>query len=260
MDDPGAQEAFNTGGVSGLSDYVNKKLNDWKTTPVKIAVAGSSGAGKSSFINTIRHVEKGDENYAEVGVKETTMERKCYEFPDNPLIQLWDLPGAGTERFNAEVYAKDMKFDTYDAFVILSQTRFTEIDKMISDEAKKRSKPFFFTRTKMDDVLRSEKRENRKSGTEFDPEATAKEIRDNCQETLGVSVDIFFIANLFQADLEDEIRDTNIVSFLSEGNDRLRKEILEKLSDIQKTALRKYDLNIRVGTCKQRKGLMVIKC
>ena len=41
-------------GVSDIKDFVLKILDRWRDVEVKFAVAGASGAGKSSFINAIR--------------------------------------------------------------------------------------------------------------------------------------------------------------------------------------------------------------
>ena len=131
-----AEQAYKEGGAHGLKTFVEKKLNAWRETTVRIAIVGQSGAGKSSFINTIRCVEKKDRLFAKVGVVETTKDPRPYPFPDNSLITLWDLPGAGTSNFKAVEYAEEMKFSTFDAFVILSSERFTEIDKMIADDQK----------------------------------------------------------------------------------------------------------------------------
>ena len=70
-------------------------------------VTGSSGCGKSSFINRVRGLTPKDEfvldesgkevpnpEYAAVGVTETTMAPHEFPFPGNDKITIWDLPGA----------------------------------------------------------------------------------------------------------------------------------------------------------------------
>merc|ERR1712037_876612 len=144
-----ASDAFRKGGAAGLLKLANEKLDEWKKTEVKIAVVGQSGAGKSSFINTIREIEDSeDELYAGTDVIECTRKPSEFAFPKNDLIKLWDLPGAGTGEFKADEYAKEMKFDEYNAFILLSSERFTEIDNMIAKEIEGMNKPFFFARTK----------------------------------------------------------------------------------------------------------------
>jgi len=48
---------------------------------VNIAIAGQAGVGKSSYINAIRKVKKGDPGYAGTGVVQTTMNPTMYKFP-----------------------------------------------------------------------------------------------------------------------------------------------------------------------------------
>ena len=113
------------------------------------------GSGKSTFINKFRGLTArdkfktnsvGKKLYAPVGLKETTFEIHQYEFEENPLIQLYDLPGAGTENFPIETYSEKIQMDQYDAFVLLTKDRFLENDKKISEEIMKRGKPYFFAR------------------------------------------------------------------------------------------------------------------
>jgi len=149
-------------------------------------------------------------------------------FPSNHLIQLWDLPGAGTEDFKAAEYTKKMEFNKFDAFVLLSSERFTEIDKMIANEIQMLGKPYFFARTKMDDAMRNQKRTLKRK---FDPKKEADKIRADCQKHLRVSssTKIFLIANLPDDDLRKD--------FPQNDNDLLKIEIINKLPDIQKHSL-----------------------
>lgn len=41
-------------GVSNIDEFFKNKLEGWRDVEVNIAISGSSGAGKSSFINAIR--------------------------------------------------------------------------------------------------------------------------------------------------------------------------------------------------------------
>ena len=234
--DPEAEQAFMDGGAQGLKAFVEKKLNEWKTTPVNIAVVGQSGAGKSSFINTIRCIEDAmDPSFAKVGVKQCTMEKMSFEFPDNPLIKLWDLPGAGTSDFKAAEYAKQMEFSTYDAFVILSCDRFTEIDKMVADEVQKIKKPFFFARTKLDHVMKDQRRTLKE---QFNASSTSDEIREDCRKQLGLgeTQKIFLIANVSQSELEEDFPEEKFPGIQFDNMD-LKVEITQSLPEIQKTAL-----------------------
>ena len=228
-----AKKAFEDGGADKLTAYAKKKLDEWKTTPVQIAVVGQSGSGKSSFINTIRDMEDDEDPlFAEVDEEECTRDPKSYALPDNDLIKLWDLPGAGTSNVKAAEYAEQMEFSKYDAFVLLSCDRFTEIDKMIAEEIKQIKKPFFFARTKMDNVMRDRKRRLK---LKFDHSTASQQIKGKCLEHLGKDSQdkIFLIANLPQPNLKKEFPDIHF------GNEDLTAKITQSLPEIQKTALGK---------------------
>ena len=230
-----AEEAFKKGGSTGLTEFVTKKLNEWREVHVNIAVVGESGAGKSAFINTIRGIQKGEKGFAKVGVTEYTQTPKSYPFPENALINLWDLPGAGTDKFKADEYTTKMKFSTYDAFIILSSERFTEIDTMLVKEIQKLNKPFFFARTKMDNAMRDEKRNNKKS---FKASSTSQQIRADCEEQLGEDHKerIFLIANLLDDDLKEEFTEEKYPDIKFENED-LTKAIAAALPKLQRQAL-----------------------
>ena len=48
------QRLIDESGVAKIGEFVRKKLEQWKSVKVNIAVTGDSGAGKSSFTNAIR--------------------------------------------------------------------------------------------------------------------------------------------------------------------------------------------------------------
>ena len=49
-----AQGFVDKNGLSNIEEFFEKKLEGWRDVEVNIAITGSSGAGKSSFINAIR--------------------------------------------------------------------------------------------------------------------------------------------------------------------------------------------------------------
>ena len=48
------QREIEKSGVATIDGFVRKRLEQWKSVKVNIAVTGDSGAGKSSFTNAIR--------------------------------------------------------------------------------------------------------------------------------------------------------------------------------------------------------------
>jgi len=135
-------------GMDSLQTYMEKKLNEWKDVKVRMAITGQSGAGKSSFINKLRDVRPGQSGAAPVGVTETTRKPTVYLHPVNQNIELWDLPGVGTPNFPQSSYLKDVGFETFDCFIILSESRFTENDKWLASSVLNGGKRFYFVRTK----------------------------------------------------------------------------------------------------------------
>ncbi|KAL6470814.1 hypothetical protein MHYP_G00219330 [Metynnis hypsauchen] len=146
---------------------------------LSIAVTGESGVGKSTFINAFRNLDDEDEGAAKTGVNESTTEPAAYTHPTMPNVKLWDLPGVGTPQFQANTYAKEMKIDRFDFFLIISSGRFTENDLMLAKEIQKRKKQFYFIRSRIDfDIL------NEQSKRSFNRETTLSEIRRYCGENL----------------------------------------------------------------------------
>ncbi|XP_031417466.1 interferon-inducible GTPase 5-like [Clupea harengus] len=145
---------------------------------LNIAVTGETGAGKSSFINAIRGLQDTAEGAAPTGVTETTMEPTMYPHPNMPNVNLWDLPGIGSPTFKAETYMKEVKYQNYDFFIIVSASRFKQNDITLAKEIKKNKKNFYFVRTKTDlDVTQEVKKGVRE-------EQTLQKIRNNCLENL----------------------------------------------------------------------------
>lgn len=125
----------------------------WLSTKdcINVAVTGNAGVGKSSFINTVRGLRPRDPGAADVSPNETTMEPKWYEFPDlSVATRLWDLPGAGTQRFPRETYIQSMGLRYFDIVIIVTATRYTETEVMIAEELRSFSVPHFMVRNKVD--------------------------------------------------------------------------------------------------------------
>ncbi|KAL1276960.1 hypothetical protein QQF64_023633 [Cirrhinus molitorella] len=134
-----------------------------------------------------------------------------YEHPEMPNVKIWDLPGIGSPNFKAKKYLKDVEFNTYDFFIILSSERFMEHDIMLAKEIRKQKKSFYFVRSKIDNDITSQKR---KKG--FDEQKILSIIREDCKKNLKELGDpnIFLISSFdleeydfesLQNTLEDEL-------------------------------------------------------
>jgi len=179
--DPAVVEAVKASGESTLEKATAKAKETFDqllNVSLNVAVTGKTGSGKSSFVNALRGVSEEDDGAAPTGVTETTMKATMYEHP-MPNVKIWDLPGIGTPNFKADRYLKDVKFDTYDFFIILSSERFMQNDIMLAKEIRKRKKSFYFVRSKIDNDIRAEEK---KKG--FDEQKVLAIIREDCQKNL----------------------------------------------------------------------------
>ena len=168
------------GNISEKINELTKLVEKWKDEKLNIAVVGSSGVGKSTFVNTMRGLKRGDPHYARTGVTETTKEIASYPDPKNPNLLYWDLPGCGTPRFPREQYLEKVNFHQYDFFLIITSTRFTEDDLWLSKQIEKDGKSFYFVRNKIGIDLQNEKDEE----PETEESAILDKIRRYCLENL----------------------------------------------------------------------------
>jgi predicted GTPase len=151
--------------------------------PYHIAILGRSGVGKSSFCNAIRDRCCEQIDAAPVGVIETTLVPTCYTLMDNVFI--WDVPGVSTPNISKDDYCDLINITRYDMFLILSRSRFTEIDLWLSDMVQNRfSKPRFFLRTGIDEELRNYRRDN---PANFHAKHVLDMIRENSLKNLQLN-------------------------------------------------------------------------
>ncbi|XP_030641238.1 interferon-inducible GTPase 5-like [Chanos chanos] len=195
--DPDITAAIQSSGeltLEGAAAKAKEEYDKLMHVTLDIAVTGESGAGKSSFVNAIRGLsDDDDDGAAPTGVTETTKEPTMYLHPTMPNIRVWDLPGIGTQNFKAKQYIKDVNFNTYDFFIIISSERFKENDIMLAKEIKKNKKKFYFVRSKIDNDICTEMR---KAG--FNEQNVLLKIREDCKKNLVDFKDckVFLISSL----------------------------------------------------------------
>lgn len=190
-------------GLIGVKDMMMKKVNSWKKVKLSIAVIGGSGSGKSAYINAIRDLTADDEESADTGATETTNELKSYIHPQHPNLEFWDLPGVGTPSFPRETYLKQVNFQIYDFFFILSAARFTENDFWLAKSIQQSGRKFFFIRTKIDVAIQGEKLSKPKS---FDERDVLQKIRSDCRKNLencGLRNPTVFLLSSFEKEIWD---------------------------------------------------------
>ena len=133
-----------------LEDYPEpsflKEKGDGK---INVALAGKSGKGKSTLINTIRGLKPNDPNAAKVGAVETTTDPAPYSFPGSEDILLWDLPGSETPNYPLDTYVSRLGLRYFDAVIIVSAGPLHEGDLRLMNEVKKHGVPFYFVRNQV---------------------------------------------------------------------------------------------------------------
>lgn len=155
MDLSGALQRLGEEDPNAAVAKAKEQLESLDSVTLNIAVTGETGAGKSAFINAFRGLGDDDDNSAPTGITETTTQITMYTHPMKSNIQLWDLPGIGMPKFKANKFLKEVQFETYDLFIIISSERFKENDVFLAKEIQKKKKSFYFVRTKIDNDIRS---------------------------------------------------------------------------------------------------------
>jgi len=138
--------------IENLLEEMKTKALELENAKVKIAISGQSGSGKSSIINSII-----GNKVAKVGSVETTIEIESY---NHQGLEFFDLPGCGTKSFPVATYINDCKLLTYDAFIIVTSNRFYENDEWLIREMVNAGRDVYVVRTKMDEAVTNEKRDN----------------------------------------------------------------------------------------------------
>lgn len=158
---------MNTDNIETLINEAKKQQDAFDKAEVKCGIIGMSGSGKSSIINAIA-----GEKIAPVGSTEQTMEAQSFHHAG---IEFVDLPGCGTERWPQETYISDLRLDSYDCFIIVTNNRLYESDLFLYKEMSAvRKKPCFVVRNKIDIAIHDEKYDNDLSEGE-----TLDKIRNN---------------------------------------------------------------------------------
>ncbi|XP_048010041.1 interferon-inducible GTPase 5-like [Megalobrama amblycephala] len=179
MDFSGALQRLGESDPNAAVAKAKEQLENLDSVTLNIAVTGETGAGKSAFINAFRGLGDDDDSSAPTGLTETTKQITMYTHPTKSNVRLWDLPGTGMPNFKANKFLKEVKFETYDLFVIISSERFKENDVFLAKEIQKKKKMFYFVRTKIDNDIRSvAQRRN------FNEQQTLCTIREDCNRNL----------------------------------------------------------------------------
>lgn len=170
---------MNSDSLETLINEAKKKQEEYNKVEVKCGIIGMSGSGKSSLINSIA-----GEKIAPVGSTEQTMEAQSFHHSG---IEFVDLPGCGTERWPQSTYIRDLRLESYDCFIIVTNNRLYEPDLFLYKEMSTvRNKPCFIVRNKIDIAIQDENHDNNLS-----EEETLIKIRNNIKSGIPSSKKIY---------------------------------------------------------------------
>ncbi|XP_058602791.1 interferon-gamma-inducible GTPase 10-like isoform X2 [Onychostoma macrolepis] len=179
LDFSGALQRLGESDPNAAVAKAKEQLDGLDSVTLNIAVTGETGAGKSAFINAFRGLNDDDDDSAPTGITETTKVATMYTHPTKSNVRLWDLPGIGMPNFKANKFLKEVKFETYDLFIIISSVRFKENDVFLAKEIQKKQKRFYFVRSKIDNDIWSAS----KTRT-FDEQQVLCTIREDCHRNV----------------------------------------------------------------------------
>ncbi|KAH3726377.1 hypothetical protein DPMN_052239 [Dreissena polymorpha] len=188
-------------GYKELMKKLEERNSKWKDIQIKLAITGKTGSGKSSLINALRGLKNDDEGASKTGCVETTKVPTPYPHPNNKNIELWDLPGVGTENFKKKEYLTKVNFKEYDFIILVSSNHFTSKDSWLAEQIQDKFKNhnLFFIRTKVDNDLENMDKGNRQPMTARDKQKELLKIRKDCEVNLMkgniVNPRIFFVNN-----------------------------------------------------------------
>ncbi|XP_053374290.1 T-cell-specific guanine nucleotide triphosphate-binding protein 2-like [Mercenaria mercenaria] len=228
-----AKDFFSSKGVVGLHQYLKDELETLKNVDINLAVTGSSGTGKSSFINAVRNLSADNEGAAEVGVVETTMEPNSFAHPYRQNLKLWDLPGVGTVRVPKDRYLKNISFEKYDFVIIMSKCRITENEVWLARTLNSMKLRLAFVRTHIDDDVANERRQFPKR------DDVITRIRSNCEVELQTAnlpfIPVFLIDNFEKNAYPDFARLEQYM--LSQCNLQKNEILLSCISDLARDVI-----------------------
>lgn len=184
--------------MSSLSIYdeierIKQEIEKDDQEPLRIALFGQPGSGKSSIINKLV-----GEKVAETGAStDVTTTANIFNF--NGLL-LVDLPGYGTSKFPPNDWFDHFKPEDYDLFLCVFSGKFHEADTTFFRELKEEKRTVLFVRNMADQI--------------WEEDRTEKELHqviiEDVHKQIGSNVTVYFTScrkNTGFEELQDAIQD-----------------------------------------------------
>uniref|UniRef100_A0A8D2J5J6 IRG-type G domain-containing protein n=1 Tax=Varanus komodoensis TaxID=61221 RepID=A0A8D2J5J6_VARKO len=152
--------SFEKASFPELSDSLEEVLYSLESAGLVVGIAGESGAGKSTFINSFRELREEDEGAAPTGRADTSRGPTPYPHPKYDNVILWDLPSIDSPEFQRKDYLEQISASRYDFVVVMACQHFTSLHARLALHIKNASKAFYFVRSKVDADLEARRSSN----------------------------------------------------------------------------------------------------
>eukprot|EP01055_Gregarina_sp_Pseudo9_P002562 Gregarina_sp_Pseudo_9__2561@NODE_282_length_3298_cov_44_769254_g264_i0_p1_GENE_NODE_282_length_3298_cov_44_769254_g264_i0NODE_282_length_3298_cov_44_769254_g264_i0_p1_ORF_typecomplete_len834_score124_85IIGP/PF05049_13/4_4e36FeoB_N/PF02421_18/1_3e05TPR_21/PF09976_9/0_0016MMR_HSR1/PF01926_23/0_0034PAP_PilO/PF06864_12/0_038RsgA_GTPase/PF03193_16/1_1RsgA_GTPase/PF03193_16/4e02stn_TNFRSF12A/PF12191_8/1_6e04stn_TNFRSF12A/PF12191_8/8_8e03stn_TNFRSF12A/PF12191_8/0_12DUF3767/PF12597_8/0_41Mid2/PF04478_12 len=168
-------------GATQLQIESARRSLGFKPGCVHIALAGLAGAGRSSFVNAVRGVRDTSSDAAPVGLVNAS--GSLGPFSSGPT-QFYDLPGAGTREHARYDYVNEQKLWAFQAVIVLTSSRTTDIDCAIARDCHKLHIPYLMVRTKCDEFLNNIRNDlaDESENRNWAPEVYARRLQEATDE------------------------------------------------------------------------------
>lgn len=201
-----------TASVTGIGYPTAREFNaalqrvQYNNLNFHFAIAGSSGCGKSSLINSFLNLNPHDVGAAPTGVTETTLEMGRYPDPGTQPPRPWtvwyDIPGAGTQRISDSQYFTAQALFVFDVIMVVIGNRFLESDCQIIRCCLQFTIPFFIVRSKSDQEITNMMRDK---DEDYQGPFNSGELFLRCRKEFREESQKMVTAELKRATLPDQV-------------------------------------------------------
>ncbi|KAI8502268.1 Interferon-inducible GTPase (IIGP) [Branchiostoma belcheri] len=250
-----------------LQEYAEENMEAWKKQKVNVGIVGDPGAGKSTFINSIRGLKPKAPGAAEVGLRHTTSEVTDYDDPNRPnSLCFVDFPGVLLKKGPSDKHDFDIKqyldkhgkkMQQCHVFLVFSSGRIQHNAVQIGMKARDMGKKVLFVRSQFDKDLQDKEND--------DPDYFEGKTRDEAVANLMEELRKDYISVLKQVGWEGEVRATDVFIISGRYNSVLkgewdipsfRKAMFDGLSAFQKMAVITTCRDFSKGTIKERGDIL----
>lgn len=137
---------------------------DIEGKPLRVAMLGITGIGKSTLTNTLRGLKADDERASKICKStectgaEVAFNKLGFTIPGNSMLRILDLPGCGTQKYPRESFVADMSLHVYDVYMLVldvSRAGNHQCEKMLFDYAVESGKPFYLVANRANILVES---------------------------------------------------------------------------------------------------------